>query len=160
MGASGWNYFVPYHDDIELSLSQLRNQIFKEKKYYQPAAWLLEMHELNYFDEDGFDEAVSSVNRIPDPRTIEELINQAAETGTHSILDINGISDQPNILKLSPLTGEEKLQIFGTEYPSIEQAKREIERLQKLRGSWQGVYQTLYVNGKPNQILYAGCSGD
>lgn len=51
MGASGWTYFVPYQPDITKALNELREQVFRDGKYYnQPAIWQ-DMNEEDYTDE-------------------------------------------------------------------------------------------------------------
>lgn len=36
MGASGWTYFVPYQDDAEQALRELRNDVFAKRAYSLP----------------------------------------------------------------------------------------------------------------------------
>jgi hypothetical protein len=34
MGASGWQYFVPYEEDINNALNKLKQEVFESGKYY------------------------------------------------------------------------------------------------------------------------------
>ena len=34
MGASGWDYYVPYQEDLNAALQQLRREVFEARDYY------------------------------------------------------------------------------------------------------------------------------
>ena len=67
MGATGWNYRVPYQEDLQAALDELRRAAFSKGEY-----WL------------GGDFAEGET-----PRTIEELLARNDGEGAHSILDID-----------------------------------------------------------------------
>lgn len=96
----------------------------------------------------------------PMPKTIEELVEHAAEDGTHSILDIERVSDGLDFGAVAPMPVELLLKIYGTEKPTrsdIEahqyEATENIER-------WQGYYTVVYENEQPSEFYFEGVSGD
>src|SRR4051812_17282256 len=83
MGASGWNYFVPYQPDTGRALKSLREEIFRSGAYGR-----------------GF---LSGEDIAPpEADTIEELLERVGAEGTHSILDIECMADEPDIGWASP----------------------------------------------------------
>src|SRR5436190_23671670 len=97
MGASGWDYFVPYQSDINAALQTLRQQAFQNKDFE------------TWFDED---EGI-------EPADIDELLELNAEAGAHSIIDMTeGVSKEPAFGTVSPLTEPELMKLFGTLEPN------------------------------------------
>ena len=173
MGASGWTYFVPYQDDAEQALRELRADVFAKRAYSLPGdilksgrteaiaalgpslpqlSKMLAMSKaLNQAMKDiGADTAdadresqkmerfLRKVEKVgaakaaqealgadkPAPASIEEALEQAGEMGTHSILDIERTSSAAGFGLATPLTRDELLRLFGTESPSVENARR------------------------------------
>jgi hypothetical protein len=97
------------------------------------------------------------------PTTIEELLERQGESGTHSILDIVRVSDAPEFGAVSPLTCVQLVDLFGTEKPSHAQIENKYEEgalEEYVRERWQGVYIIAFRDGLPDEIFFAGCSGD
>ena len=99
------------------------------------------------------------------PRTIEELVEQREESGTHSILDIDHISDTLEFGALIALTEEQLTELFQTTQPTramVEEWERRTPTLAEtqLHYRWQGVYFTLYKDGLPDELYFMGDSGD
>jgi hypothetical protein len=97
------------------------------------------------------------------PRTIEDLLERQAASGTHSILDIVRVPDAPEFGAINPLPTSEMSEIFGTEKPSraqIERKHQEGALEEFVRQPWQGIYIVAYREGLPDEIFFAGCSGD
>lgn len=95
--------------------------------------------------------------------TIEQLLEQQGETGTHSILDIRQICSQPEFGAISPLPESTVLRLFGTSQPATHQIEAMYERgeLEHLIPErWQGIYIVGFTNGIPTDILFVGKSGD
>ena len=96
----------------------------------------------------------------PRPKTIEELVERAAEDGTHSILDIDRVSDDLDFGAVAPMPAELLLRIYGTEKPTrsdIEAHQYEaIENIER----WQGYYTVVYENDQPSEFYFEGVSGD
>jgi hypothetical protein len=102
-------------------------------------------------------------NSLPKPGTIEELLERQAASGTHSILDIVRVADAPEFGAVNPLPTSEMSEVFGTEKPSraqIERKHQEGALVEFVRQPWQGIYIVAYREGLPDEIFFAGCSGD
>ncbi len=103
------------------------------------------------------------VRRKRKPKTIERLLELQGESGTHSILDIGGISPEPEFSTVSPLPHTKLIELFGSDQPSHDQIERAsssgaLEEFTSER--WQGIYVVAYDDGSPSEIFFAGCSGD
>jgi len=158
MGASGWNYRVPYLPDAEAAFTQLQDQILQRGDFL----WAEE-----YYG--------------PRPTTRSQLAaakdrGQFWEQGTHSILDMDSIipaDDQDHDGSVRPLTPDEVREYFGTDRPTEADFDRvyrytpgtDIDEwssrglLADLR-RWSGRYTTLYDGSQPQQIIFFGESGD
>ena len=96
------------------------------------------------------------------PKTIEKLLEIQAESGTHSILDIVGISPEPKFGYIRPFPREKLVEIFGSQTPShseIEEA-HSFGRLEDFADRWEGIYVIAYRDGSPSEIFFDGHSGD
>jgi hypothetical protein len=171
MGASGWSYSTPYDEDIEAALRRLQRAVFERGEYYKPweEVWRYRdsilakpLHEL----EDHERQFIKRLKtfRMPDrdfkPASIEELLKNNAESGTHSILDIFGICDEPRFGTASPVDGEELLRVFGTTQPTAQDVGTAAYDLGENLERWQAVYFVVYKDGRPDEIRFVGCSGD
>ena len=97
------------------------------------------------------------------PKTIEELLKQQAEIGTHSILDITRVSPTPKRKAVSPLPDAVLADYCLSGTPSREEIEDvyEFGSLEKyVTKRWRGIYIIAYTNAKPSEIFFAGCSGD
>lgn len=152
MGASGWYYAVPYHDDVAAALEELRASTFAAGDYYRD-------------DEDDLDDGPEATeNRRAQPTSPDELLAAQADSGTHSIIDIDaGISDHPRMGTVSPLTAAQLRSLFGTTEPTAEQVRAWAEEggYAQLRRRWEGVYLVSYdATHTPDLLHFAGFSGD
>ena len=169
MGASSWVYLTPYQPDIQKALQELKQEIFRQGAYYTEAAFL------DAIDEDElaknlspdyaktFREAMKNLRskpQPPPPQSIDELLERNGESGTHSILDIDGISETPYFGKAAPLTEQQLSELFGTPKPTRNMIESKINEIQALRQRWMGTYIIVYKNGAPDQFFFAGFSGD
>ena len=150
---SEWSYWAPYDADIATALQRLREDVFARGDYVTA------------------DSPISVGTRIivptsrtrPKPATIEELLEQEAETGTHSILDMTCISAKPKRKAISPFPSSLLLEYFGSEFPSPSEIQEVYEfgsLEQFVTKRWHGIYIIAHFNGKPSDIFFAGCSGD
>ena len=99
----------------------------------------------------------------PKPGTIDELLKQQAENGTHSILDIVGISSAPQFGSISPFPADKLTEFFTSKTPSHDEIEEAYESglLDKFVSErWQGIYIVAYQNALAHEIFFAGCSGD
>ena len=100
---------------------------------------------------------------LPKPSTIEELLKRQGEGGTHSILDVVRVSNTPAFGAVHPLPTSRLVEIFGSEQPSHAQIQTKYEEgtlEEYVRERWQGFYVIAYREGLPDEIFFAGCSGD
>jgi hypothetical protein len=99
----------------------------------------------------------------PKPCSIEELLNQEGAEGTHSILDIQCISPTNKFGAISPLPPDKLQQFFASGMPSHAEIQDvyEFGSLEKyVSRRCRGIYIIAYRDGKPDEIFFAGCSGD
>jgi len=166
VGASGWQYFVPYQSDITRALHELREQVFQSGKYYKREAFWQNTAESEYDNEPDEElrqeliEWLRTMKAMKEPTTIEELFLWNEEDGTHSILDIKGVSTQPDFGTISPLSQDELMLFFGTHKPTRAMVEQKAVEIMQLRKRWQGTYVIVYKDGLPNEIFITGFSGD
>jgi hypothetical protein len=171
MGASGWRYTTPYDSDIEAALLRLQEDVFERGDYYKP--WeerrsyrdsilakpldKLEDHERRYLRAlKNF--PIRDENFVPS--SIRDLLRNNAESGTHSILDIFGIADEPTFGAATPVPAEELVRVFGTTQPTVEQVESVPSDIGEDLERWHSVYFIVYKDGQPHEIRFEGCSGD
>jgi len=212
MGATGWTHFVPYQDDSERALQDLRNDVFSRKAYTLPGDLLTGLSDqsiaaavpplaglqkllnlskaldkamkgmgadtetaekdtkgIERFIRDAEKEGTAKAarkaigaKRRRTPKTIDHAREIAAESGTHSILDIEHTSSVKGFGLATPLLSDELLAVFGTEKPTREAAReKEIQGvLVSLRERWEAAYFTVFERDKPAEIVFCGHSGD
>lgn len=143
MGASGWQYWVPYESDIGSALKKLRDKAFAEGDYYK-----------------GFGEY-----RVKSPTSIEDLFEQMdklglSTEGAHSILDMGKVGATPEFAVVAPLTEDQLDALFDTTKPTRAQIEAERSLIRELRERWEGTYIVAYEGDTPTEILFIGFSGD
>jgi hypothetical protein len=104
--------------------------------------------------------ASASPRRGRRPRTIAELLERAAECGTHSILDIEHVGRRPRFAIAAPLTASTRTRVFGTAEPDHGQVEEHWEQVAESLGRWQARYLVVYRAGQPDEYAFIGCSGD
>ncbi|MGY0235491.1 hypothetical protein [Longispora urticae] len=142
MGASMWNYYVPFQADVPAALEALRHRVFAEHDYY----WWPDTR----------------------PDSIAELWahEHFEAAGTHSILDIEeigaaGARDERG--RLLPLSAEEAAPVFGTGELTRAAFDEVFERdavIDVEFPRWSGRYAVLYRDGHPHELVFWGYSGD
>ena len=183
MGASAWEYFVPFQSDIGAAPATLRRRVFEAADYYREpvdadapeptyedmvelAGDLLDMTAEN---QAGFlagllEDSLEAHRRARLPVTdIDSLLAAQADGGTHSILDITqGVSELPREGAMSPMTGDELIASFGTPRPSHQQVRAWLDDLGRTvsRPRGQGLYVVVYDGDVPSEICFEGYSGD
>jgi hypothetical protein len=151
MGASAWEYFVPYQEDLNQALHDLRRRVFDTGEFW----WY------------GDSEHLPPSERVPRPGRLEDLFEDeyAREEGTHSILDVFRVLDpgqqrdwfdQGTII---PATVDEVRAATGTARPTRVDASVLDDKLDRAR--WVGRCAVLYdQQGNPTEIVFWGHSGD
>lgn len=147
MGASDWDYYVPYQEDLDAALQELRDRAFRGGDWF----WAYE------------GDLVPEEKRRPRPSTEEEMWAQEWQqhSGTHSILDMIRVQredEEPEICTVRPVTAEEARRTTGTERLTRAHVP-EIRNLARERG--YGRCAVLHgADGKPEEIYFWGWSGD
>src|SRR5258706_14027963 len=108
MGASGWEYVVPYQRDLGAALDSLRREVFAAGDYVKPSSYC-----------DVFD--------LPDPSSVDDLTEQdrygefMGTSGTHSIIDVLSVIaadfDGDDFRTIRPLADAEGAELFGAAQP-------------------------------------------
>ncbi len=138
MGASGWTYFVPFQEDIASAFRELQEAVFRNGEYYKPGAFygaLLE--DMPPEMKEMMAPMIEEMQGEGEPQSIEELREMSGEEGTHSILDMEGISATPDFGVLTPLDAEELLDLFGTDKPTRSMIEERAEAVLERRGRWE-----------------------
>ncbi|WP_240797616.1 hypothetical protein [Streptomyces sp. F001] len=138
---------MPYQEDLNAALQQLRREVFEAGDYY----WV-----------NGGDWRPEE-EREPRPQSLEELWEDelVQETGTHSILDIFrvvGPDDTPDYNTVEPVTAEEARELLGTDKLTRAHVK-DFDVFPRSR--WIGRCAVLHDDeGNPQEIHFWGHSGD
>lgn len=149
MGASGWDYIVPYEDSLTEALERLRHRIFIDHDYISPS-----------------DVGLPSPQCVADLSMLEIFEEFMGTHGTHSIIDIaNGISNDPLQKEgtIRPLAESEAKLIFGSARPTradYDSASRGAVNHAVTGGRWTGRSLVLWNGDKPSEIAFWGYSGD
>lgn len=155
MGASGWEYVVPYQQDLGAALDALRRDVFAAGDYVKPSAY-----------GDVFD--------LPDPASVDDLTEQEqywefmGTSGTHSIIDVLTVTpadfDGDDFGTIRPLSDAECSELFGTAQPGRTDYEplAGTERLHDYvtGGRWTGRAAVLWDNGAPAEVVFWGYSED
>ena len=180
MGATGWSHFVLFQADIQRALEDLQVDVLQSGDYasigtrserIQQIETQLATLEDQFVDEEireaVREELTSKINRLrslPKAVSLSDKINELriinVEEGTHSILDMQGVSQEPNYMRVAPINESELASIFGTSTPTREMVKQQLELLMNYRRTWMGSYIVIYKDGEPAEILFTGNSGD
>ena len=139
MGASYWEYWVSYDDDVNAALQALRQAVFERGEYSR-----------------------SGRGRVA---TIDELIERNAEDGTHSIIDMESVTKdwRPYEADVSPVSDDDLQRLFGTPSPTrpqVEASKSDVMGVVEARPGWTGSYIVTFEDGRPDQLFFFGISGD
>ncbi len=172
MGATAWSYFAPYQPDIGAVLKELRQSVFERGDYERPGELVAEYMRTEERQQkaarfarlfgEKFAEQMRRIDDTPvrDPGSIEELIEQCGESGTHSILDIDRIAAAPEPGAAAPLPAERLKELLGADRPTrpmLEQAER-AGQLACRRG--HAHYLLVYAEDEPTEIYFWGSTGD
>lgn len=146
MGASSWDYVVPYRTDIMEAVLNLQRQVFADGDYWKG------YHD--EFDTGSLDELLALKDGM-----------RFWEEGTHSILDMDrilvpGAEDEADAIDVFP--DDETLRFLGSDQPTRQDfdGARDDILLNADLPRWHGRYVILYEDRKPAQIAFFGYSGD
>ena len=144
MGAHPYRYFVPYQEDIDAALQELREREFVAGRYSPVVRFPMR-------------DKPAAPGRAHG--SIDQARAAAMESGTRSILDLDGISDEPEFCmacRMDPATLREH---YGTDQPTRQMIEENPGPLETVdRG--HGIYIVVHADGKPSEIYFAGYSFD
>ena len=147
MGGHPYYYFVEYQPDIELALQDLRQREFEAGRY-NPAEPFPQ-----------FPIRPDSPAPGAQHESIYEAVEDAAEDGTRSILDIETVSDWPDFGVASPLSEEDLERYFGTQQPTKALVSQKLRFLTSVKRG-HCVYIIVFESGKPSELFFGGYSFD
>jgi hypothetical protein len=148
MGSSPYSYIVPYRQDFQQALDELRQREFDEGRY----------NPVMPFPPQFVDER-SPRGPGRQHESIEEALEDSAEDGTRSILDIEFVGDENDFGVARRLTEEELEQYFGTTTPTRTQVLENTPSEDIERG--QAVCVPVFDDdGLPVAIYFTGYSCD
>jgi hypothetical protein len=147
MGAHPYWYVVKYNPDVDAALQQLREREFRAGRYNPVLPF------------PNFPITAASPAPGAQHASIDEAMEDSDADGTRSILDISRVGAEPDFCTAVPL-GEDVLRgLYGTSQPTRAAVESNMDFLEDVdRG--QAVYITLYRDGKPDELLFAGYSFD
>jgi hypothetical protein len=147
MGAHPYWYFVKHQANVQKALDELREEEFQAGRY-NPATPFPE-----------FPRRSGVPQGRPPHGSIEEAMEDAAEDGTRSILDIQIVGSQPDFCVATPLAGDELASLYGTTQPTRQMIENNMDFLENVeRGHC--VYVIVYKDGSPDELFFAGYSFD
>ena len=147
MGAHPYWYFVKHQTNVQQALDQLREREFRAGRYNPVIPFL------------SFQGGAQG--RSPGARhaSIAEALEDAAEDGTRSILDIETVGDEPDFCVAAPLDPALLEELYETTRPTRRLIEENMDFLEDVeRGHC--VYTVVYKDGKPDELFFAGYSFD
>ena len=110
MGAKPYWYFFEYQLDINSALQSLRQREFEAGRYFPVMDLFFPVYPIN-------ENSPAPGAKHP---SIDSAREDAAEEGTHSILDIDRVSEVPESCATTPLSTDELISLLGTDKPTHE----------------------------------------
>ncbi len=147
MGGEAYWYTVPYNEDLEMVLADLREREFRAGRY-NPAMPFIAF-------------PITPASPAPGPRhdSIEDALAASGADGTRSILDIHMIGDEPESFTAGPLPPEILRGLYGTDRPTRAAVEADDSFTEEIeRGT--AAYVLLYEGDTPTEVYFAGCSFD
>lgn len=153
VGASGWEYFVPYQEDLGAALAALREQVFRSGDWLWTPRW---------------DDELDAEVEVPRPASLAALDElweedeRLEEEGTHSVLDIREGVLAPGedwyLFTVQPVSGAEARAVAGTDVLT----RAHVKALDPLAAHrWVGRCAVLHDgDDEPAEIYFWGFSGD
>src|SRR5687768_17039776 len=114
MGGHPYWYFVPHEPDVQCALERLREREFRAGRYNPVVAFP--------FDDQGATPGCGH-------GSIEEALEDSAEDGTRSILDISEIGTVEGFGVATPFGSDEIVAIFGSETPLPSQGQDRLDEV-------------------------------
>lgn len=147
MGGHPWFYIVDYDPDFARALKKLREREFRAGRY-NPVTPFPEFPITDASPAPGAQHA-----------SIEAALEASMEDGTRSILDMQGILPQRELLYVMPLEPDEVEGIYGTPKPTRQSVEQDLSFLDDV-GRGEGVCFVVYEDDQPSGIVFGGYSVD
>jgi hypothetical protein len=91
----------------------------------------------------------------------DTLLQAQPFSGTHSVIDMTHVADEPGYNAVSPALPEYLMELFGTTQPAVPVVEAAIEAAAMHGfGRWHGMYLLAYADNAPAAIFFVGHSGD
>jgi hypothetical protein len=147
MGAHPYWYVVKYRTDVGAVLQELRDREFRAGRYNPVIRFL--------------DFPVGPTSPAPGARhaTFAEAFRDAGADGTRSIIDLERVSEEPELGAVTALGDDAMQDLFGTTRPTREMVEQNEDLWEDLERG-QGIYIVLYRDEEPDEIFFAGYSFD
>ena len=104
--------------------------------------------------------ASSPARRSGRPRTIDELLEAAEDSGTHSVLDIEHVGARPAIGVAAPLSPAALRRHFGADPPTHAQVETHWGDIAETLKRGHARYLAVHHDGQPHEYAFIGCTGD
>ena len=166
MTSTAWGYLVPYQEDIQQALTNIQQEVFQRGEFFTELGNLLaflQSEQMQYATQEKIEQIKARINMLeqePIPVTIPALIQKSGKVGTHSIIDMQGISEKPRENHISPLNDDEIMEYFGHKQPTLSMLEQNNNNILNLCEHWQGRYLFVYEDEHPIDIFFIGISGN
>jgi hypothetical protein len=94
------------------------------------------------------------------PRSIDDLLERAEESGTHSILDITEVASRRREGAAAPLGARVIEKMFGTPQPTRDQVEVGWQDVAETLRREHACYLVVFRDGEPDEYAFIGVSGD
>jgi hypothetical protein len=147
MGAHAYWHTVTYDPDPDAALQRLRQREFRAGRYNPVMPFI--------------DFPITPASPAPGAGhdSIEEALEDSDADGTRSILDIMRVGPEPNFCTAVPLADDVLVSLYGTTRPTRAAVEANMDFLEDVERG-HAVYFTLYRDGEPDELLFAGYSFD
>jgi hypothetical protein len=163
MGASGWNYFAPYDEDVDRALQQLRRDVFARGDFLRHYAGFgglkLPLWMRLLLAAAGLASALKRrrLMKLGDPDLAAEA---AGEGGTHSVIDLVGTSRTRAAGYATRAPARVLEEVYGTATPTRDDVERHASELDERLDRGEAYYVCVYRDGRPDELYFEGNSGD
>jgi len=182
-----WSCIVPYQPDIRAALQHAQVQAFVYHDYRRPCPELELLDDSdfftgsyeeckNYIIDSQLHPLLTPLERVGPQGLRQWLLDTYNATritrledlqalsclssgGTASVLDIDGISEELEAGKVTPLTFAELVALYGTDQPTHAMTEQNDDLYYDL-GPGEAICFIIYRDGRPDEILFAGHSYD
>jgi hypothetical protein len=125
----------------------------EEREFVRRMRWMMRIARL-------FGAAPPSGRKRGKPRSIDELLERAEESGTHPILDITEIAPRRHEGAAAPLAEKTIERIFGAARPTHDQVEERWSEVAESLRREHACFVVVFRDGRPDEYAFIGVSGD